>query len=154
MLHFPYEIRDSLIPGAGKGLFAVDAIPRGRVISSPTHIEETFPLREFLDDPEHPHAYSAVRWFEDHCTIAPEWPDECHLNHSFDPNGLWHIGFVFARRDINPGEEITIDYRHILGPGVEEPFLDAMTGRPIIGLDWASSARETAAELIGLLSAD
>ena len=54
---------------------------------------------------------STVRWFEDRFTTTPEWPDECYVNHSFAPNGVWHLGFIFAARELEPGEELTYDYR-------------------------------------------
>ncbi len=40
---------------------------------------------------------SGVRWFEDWFSLTQEWSDECYVNHSFKPNGLWHLGFIFAR---------------------------------------------------------
>ena len=71
---------------------------------------------------------STVRWFEDHYTVTPEWPDECYINHSFAPCGLWHLGFVFALDDLPAGTEITVDYRHLLAPGQEEDFRDSISG--------------------------
>lgn len=139
MLCIPYEVKDSLVPGAGKGLFTTAAIEVGRVLAAPTHIDSTLPWSEFEQDPHHPLADCSIRWFEDHCTVTPDWPDECYMNHSFTPNGLWHLGFIFAVRAIDPGEEITVDYRHLIGPGFRMPFLDSTTGQPIIGLTWAES---------------
>lgn len=139
MLCVPYEIKDSLVPGAGKGLFSQAAIEAGRVITAPTAIDRTIPFQELQQDEDHPHADCSIRWFEDHCTIAPDWPDECYVNHSFTPNGLWHLGFIFALRAIELGEEITVDYRFLVGPGVRMPFLDSLTGQPIIGFSWEES---------------
>ena len=139
MLCVPYEIKDSLVPGAGKGLFSQAAIEAGRVITAPTAIDRTIPFQELEQDDDHPHADCSIRWFEDHCTIAPDWPDECYVNHSFTPNGLWHLGFIFALRAIEPGEEITVDYRFLVGPGIRMPFLDSLTGQPIIGFSWEES---------------
>lgn len=150
MLCIPYYVADSTIPGAGKGLFATDTIQPGSVIIAPTQIECTVPLQALLDDPHHPQADSSIRWFEDHCTVSPEWPDDCYVNHSFDPNGLWHLGFIFALRPIAPGEEICVDYRHIIGPDVEMPFVDALTQAPIIGLRWEDSLAQTTESLLAL----
>lgn len=150
MLCVPYYVDESHIPGAGKGMFAAAAIPAGTVIIAPTQIEGTVPLQELLDDPEHPQAHSSIRWFEDHCTVSPDWPDDCYVNHSFEPNGLWHLGFIFALRNIPPGEEICVDYRHIIGPDVEMPFLDAHTQAPIIGLLWEDSLAQSAESLLML----
>ena len=60
---------------------------------------------------------ATVRWFEDRYTISDDWPDECFVNHSFTPSGLWHLGFVFATTRLEAGTEITVDYRHLLAPG-------------------------------------
>jgi len=139
MICVPYYVADSSIPGAGKGLFAAEPIVAGRMITAPTHINETVPLTEILEDDAHPHADSSIRWFEDHCTISPEWPDECYINHSFVPNAQWHLGFVIALHDIARGQEIVVDYRHLIGPGVEMPFRDAVTQQPIVGYTWEES---------------
>ena len=82
-----------------------------------------------------------------------EWPDECYINHSFQPNGLWHLGFVFAARDIAADEELTVDYRHILGEGQREEFNDAVTGESIVGWSWAESLRRSTADLARLTEA-
>lgn len=136
MICVPYHVSRSLIPGAGSGLFTSEPVSMGSVIVAPTHINQTVRLRELTEDPNHPFADSSVRWFEDHCTVSPEWPDECYINHAFEPTGLWHLGFVFALRDLDTGEEITVDYRHLLGPDVEMPFLDAVTQQSIVGYSW------------------
>jgi hypothetical protein len=136
MICIPYHVSSSLIPGAGSGLFTSVPVSAGRVIVAPTHIEQTIPLHELTENPGHPHADSSIRWFEDQCTISPEWPDECYVNHAFEPTGLWHLGFIFALRDLDSGEEITVDYRHLLGPEVELPFLDALTQQSIVGYSW------------------
>lgn len=39
------------------------------------------------------------------------WPPGCYLNHSCDPNAMRSGVKVFAWREIQPGDEITIDYR-------------------------------------------
>lgn len=148
MLCVPYYVAESTIPGAGKGLFAATPIHPGAVIIAPTQIDQTVPLQELLDDPEHPQAHSSIRWFEDHCTVSPDWPDDCYVNHAFEPNGLWHLGFIFAQRLIPAGEEICVDYRHIIGPAIEMPFLDALTQAPIIGLSWEDSLAQSTESLL------
>jgi hypothetical protein len=93
-----------------------------------------------------------VRWFEDRYTITPEWPDECYINHSFSPCGLWHLGFVFALTDLPAGTEITVDYRHLLAPGQQEDFHDATTGKAIVGYSWQESLAMSTAQLHALLA--
>jgi SET domain len=149
-----YHIADSKIPSAGKGLFLDERVVRGRLITAPDDIPKVYKWTEVEALPNAREMLaSTVRWFEDRYTITPEWPDECYINHSFNPNGLWHLGFVFARRDLAVGEEITVDYRHLLAPGQEEDFVDALSGEKIVGYSWLASLSGSTAELHALLAA-
>ena len=140
-----YRIAASTIPGAGQGVFLDEAVARGRIVVAPDAIPRTYTWTEIDRSPERDEILpSVVRWFEDHYTVTPDWPDECFVNHAFEPNGIWHLGFVFAARDLAPGEELTVDYRHLLGEGQVESFRDSATGAAIVGYGWAESlARST-----------
>lgn len=149
-----YVVADSCIPGAGQGVFLDQAVPAGRVVVAPDAIPRVFRWDEVLALPDRDSALAAsVRWFEDRFTVTPEWPDECYINHSFEPNGLWHLGFVFAARPLAPGEELTVDYRHLLGEGQEESFRDAVSGRAIVGWSWQESLARSTRELAALVPA-
>jgi hypothetical protein len=148
-----YRIAPSDIPGAGQGLFLDEAVARGRIVVAPDAIPATFGWQEILARPDRDALLpSTVRWFEDRFTITPDWPDECYVNHAFAPSGVWHLGFIFAARDLAPGDELTVDYRHLLGEGQEESFRDAASGERIVGLSWAESLRITTAQLAGALA--
>lgn len=148
-----YHIGPSRIPGAGQGLFLAEPVPRASVITAPDAIPRVYRLDEVLALPDREAALAAtVRWFEDRYTVTPEWPDECFINHAFSPSGLWHLGFIFAGADLPAETEITVDYRHLLGPGQEEVFVDAMSGERIIGYTWRDSLRTSALTLAGLLA--
>lgn len=147
-----YRIGASSIPGAGLGLYLEEPVRRARVVVAPDGIGDTHSFEELQTDPKlAAQMHTSVRWFEDRYTLAPDWPDECYVNHSFEPNGLWHLGFVFAARDLGAGEELTIDYRHLLAPGQEETFRDARSGAPIVGLSWRESLAATTRALMVLL---
>jgi hypothetical protein len=147
-----YRIAASTIGGAGKGLFLDEPVAAGRIVTAPDAIERTWKLAEILADPTlAAQMPAAARWFEDRYTLSPDWPDECYINHSFEPTGLWHLGFVFALRDLAAGTEITVDYRHLLPPGQEEDFIDSASGEKIIGLPWAESLAMTTRALASLL---
>jgi hypothetical protein len=147
-----YRVAASTIPGAGKGVFVSEAVERGRILVAPDAIPRVFRWDEVLALPDRDAALAAsVRWFEDRFTVSPEWPDECYLNHSFEPNGLWHLGFVFAARDLAAGEEVTVDYRHLLGEGQQEEFRDAVSGRAIVGWSWQESLSRSTRDLATLL---
>jgi hypothetical protein len=141
-----YRIADSRIPLAGKGLFVDETVSRGRVIVAPDNVHTVWPesrLREC--DAESIEARSSVRWFEDRFSLTPEWSDECYVNHSFSPTGIWHLGFIFAIRELEAGTEVTMDYRYVIGDGEEMPWPDSVTGRRIVGLTWSQALKETAA---------
>jgi hypothetical protein len=147
-----YRIGASTIPGAGLGLFMEEPVPRGHVVIAPDGIGGTWSFEDLQADPAlAAQLHTSVRWFEDRYTLSPEWPDECYVNHDFEPNGLWHLGFIFAARNIAAGEELTIDYRHLLAPGQEETFRDARTGQPIIGMSWRESLLASSRSLAKLL---
>ena len=146
-----YHVADSRIPGAGKGLFLAEPVARGRIVVAPHDIPRTWRWDEVRAQPDPEAAMAAaVRWFEDRYTISLDWPDECYVNHSFEPNGLWHLGFIFAARDLAAGEELTVDYRHLLPEGEAEAFRDAGSGREIIGFSWAESLASSTRALAAL----
>jgi len=149
-----YHIAASHISGAGKGLFLDEPVARGRLLTAPDDIRKVYKWNEVQALPDAAALLaSTVRWFEDRYTVTPEWPDECYINHSFEPCGLWHLGFVFALDDLPAGTEVTVDYRHLLAPGQEEDFTDAVTGESIIGNTWPDSMARSTTQLQALFSA-
>ena len=147
-----YRVCPSQIPGAGKGLFLDEPVPAGKLITAPDDIRKVYKWTEVEALPDaRALLASTVRWFEDRYTVTPEWPDECYINHAFEPNGLWHLGFVFAAADLAAGAEVTVDYRHLLAPGQEEEFLDALSGERIVGFGWNESLRASTRVLATLL---
>ncbi|WP_158886552.1 SET domain-containing protein [Rhodanobacter sp. L36] len=149
-----YHIADSAIAGAGKGLFLDQTVAAGSILTAPDGIERTYSYTEIKATPAlEAQFHASARWFEDRYTLSPDWPDECYINHSFRPNGLWHLGFVFALAELPAGTEITIDYRHLLPPGQAEDFADSVTGETIVGLPWPESLASSTHALSELLAA-
>lgn len=147
-----YHIAESAVAGAGKGLFLDEAVVAGRIITAPDAIDRTWSRADILASPElGAQLHAAARWFEDRYTVSPDWPDECYVNHSFQPTGLWHLGFIFAAADLPTGTEVTVDYRHLLAPGQVEDFIDAVTGETIVGHTWESSLAASTRALAALL---
>lgn len=148
-----YRIDASNIPGAGKGLIVEEPVAAGSIIVAPDAIPRVYTMTELMALPDAESLMPAtVRWFEERYTATPEWPDECYINHSFQPTALWHLGFVFARSDLPAGTEVTVDYRHLLGEGQEEAFRDSASGGAIIGLAWRESLLMTSTELAQILA--
>ena len=147
-----YRIAASAITGAGKGLFLDQHVSAGQIVTAPDAIDRTYRYDELTGSPElTAQLYASARWFEDRYTVSPDWPDECYINHSFTPTGLWHLGFVFALQNLPAGTEITVDYRHLLPPGEEEAFVDTATGQKIVGLPWNESLTLSTRALATLL---
>ena len=152
MFTISYCVDASRIPVAGRGIFLTCDVHRGAVIVSPDRIDRVYSLQEKLAfEPGSIEDTSSVRWFERFYTVSADWPDECNINHSFSPNGLWHLGFVFAARDIKAGEELTVDYRFLVDDDELLPFNDAETGQPIIGLRWKDNIRQSTEKLLSVL---
>lgn len=147
-----YRIADSAIPGAGKGLFVDEFVAAGQIVTAPDGIDATYSWQDITSSPAlSANLFAVARWFGDRYTVSPDWPDECYVNHSFEPTGLWHLGFIFAAKDLPQGTEITVDYRHLLAPGQEESFQDAATGGKITGLSWQDSLAQSTRALARLL---
>ncbi|MGA1632028.1 MAG: SET domain-containing protein-lysine N-methyltransferase [Phycisphaerales bacterium] len=151
MLRFEHAIGPSRIPGAGLGLFTREPIAMGRVIIVPNQAHPLRTAEELARLPQDSiEAASSIRWFEGVFTVDPEWSEESHLNHSFEPNCLWHLGFVFALQDLDPGAELTIDYRHLLDEQTVLDFRDSITGWEIRGLSWQEAVRRSSEQLARL----
>ena len=66
-------------------------------------------------------------------------------------------GVGCGRHDLAPpgnlgaGEELTVDYRHLIGPDVEMPWLDAHTGRKITGFAWSKSLATSTTHLLDIV---
>jgi len=73
------------------------------------------------------------------------------VNHSFAPSLLCHCGVVLARRDLEPGDELTLDYRTLIDTTDVGIYNDALSGREIRGWGARETILRTARELIALV---
>ena len=136
----------------GKGVFLKQPVKKGKVLLAPDAINKLYNETERAAlIPGSPEDDACVRWFETFHTVSTDWPDDCYVNHSFNPSGLWHLGFIFATRDMVPGDEITVDYRFVINDNEKMPFLDAETGKEIIGYTWEENLRLSTEQLLALL---
>ena len=136
----------------GKGVFLKQPVKQGKVLLAPDAINKLYNEAERAAlVPGSPEDDACVRWFETFHTVSTDWPDDCYVNHSFNPSGLWHLGFIFATRDMVPGDEITVDYRFVINDNEKMPFLDAETGKEIIGYTWEENLRLSTEQLLALL---
>ena len=146
-----YEIRPARF-AEGKGVFLLEPVRRGQVLVAPDAINKVYNGAERAAlTPGSAEDEACVRWFESFHTVSTDWPDDCYVNHSFAPTGLWHLGFIFATRDLAIGEEVTADDRFLINDDEVLPFKDAETGRDIVGHRWADNLRLSTEGLLALL---
>jgi hypothetical protein len=148
-----YNIAPSKINNAGQGFFLAETIKKGSIIIAPDNINSIYSYEDLLRFDKNSIEYlSYVRWFDQHYSICPEWSDECYVNHSSQPSGLYHLGFVFAYDNWTSGTEITIDYSFLTHENEALDFNDSITGKPIVGLTWHEAIKRSTNDLLSLLS--
>jgi SET domain-containing protein len=102
------EVRDS--PIEGRGLFAVEKIAGGEVVSRlGGRLVASRELHELLERSDH--YVDTIAVAGDVHLVLPPGRANGYGNHSCDPN-LWWTGIyeLATRRDIRAGEELTNDY--------------------------------------------
>lgn len=96
----------------GKGLVAQGLIRAGEVVSKLEPDQPTTPISEILtwtEAKQNELLHYSYQCSETH--FVSEQGPEKYMNHSCDPNTWWQDDdTMIARRDIQPGEEVTYDY--------------------------------------------
>lgn len=147
-------VKDSGIQGSG--LFADEPIKMGEVVMiwsvDCSIIKEADYNKEQANGNENM-VKTGARFVDGIFLYTDDRPRlENYINHSADPNILYHCGVCFALHDIVKGEELTVDYSHVLAAGDYNGFHDAKTGLYVDGLDSLECLRQTTAMLTALLS--
>ena len=128
-MFIPTEIRESEI--FGKGLFARESVPAGRIICFFPIGASVITEAEYLSAIQtghHPIIRTGTRYAGQYFTHGNEEEPYTFLNHSFAPNLLCHCGIVLARQAISAGEELTLDYRTLVDDTDIGIYSDAATG--------------------------
>jgi hypothetical protein len=145
------EVRDSSI--AGSGLFLRAPVRKGTIVT--IHAADA----QLLTEDEYQEAQrqgnelvvrTGIRWVGRYFLHAREMKVESYINHSDDPALLYHCGVSFARRDLEPGDELTIDYRLILAENDVDSFVDSGSG-PVSGLSPKEALLRSSEQLVQLL---
>jgi SET domain-containing protein len=139
---------------AGFGLFAAEPMAKGTVVAIFSHglsviNEDEYIDRTLADDPI---VIKTACRFVDRYYICRESgvEDEDYVNHSFSPNMLYHCGICFAKQDLGPGDELTVNYKYLLSQ--DEPgFHDVLTGKYVTGLTPLDALYQSSKELSGLM---
>jgi hypothetical protein len=141
------EVRTSEIEG--RGVFLKQNVEKGELliiytygISELIHKDQHDDACSDFDNSPHPDIVdSSIRyvhnWFIYDAYTKHNTSFGCRegdfVNHSFDPSMIYHCGLCFAARDLVPGDELTVDYRHFLSEDIEG-FTDMKSGRHIKGV--------------------
>src|SRR5690606_1324628 len=93
---------------------------------------------------------TGVRYVGKYFLYKDKIEDEEYINHSFDPNLLYHCGICFAARDIQEGEELSLDYKYIFAENDVTMFKDNETDIQVNGIPPKRALVETAKQLLEL----
>ena len=121
---------------AGRGLFASAPIKKRTVIAILCYMAPMMTVDDYQREQRNGNKLiemTAIRWVGDHFLYGDEITETEFINHSFEPNMLYHLGICFALRDIVSGEELTVDYRHFLAENDVNQFDDLTTGKLVDG---------------------
>ena len=138
----------------GKGLFAAERVPAGKIVCCFTLGSELITEDEFVRGCAvgvRRILRTGTRYAGRYYTVGNEAAPYNFINHSFEPNLLSHCGLILAKRVVEPGEELTLDYRLLVDPSDVAAYDDARTGQPIRGLPAKETILLTARELIALV---
>lgn len=94
---------------------------------------------------------TGIRWVGRYFVHAKTIAADAYINHSNDPSLLYHCGVSFARRDLEAGDELTIDYRLFLAEDDEAAFCDVATGEMVRGLPPKEALLKSGGQLAKLL---
>jgi SET domain-containing protein len=152
MLLVKTEVRPS--PIAEEGLFALEPIKKGTIVAILSYQAKIMSEDEYQMHQRNGNELivkTAVRWVGDYFLYLDAIGHEEYINHSSDPNLLYHCGICFALRDIQPGEEMTAKYQYFLARQDVHAFVDSATGEHVDGLPPREALLKSAKELVAFL---
>lgn len=140
----------------GIGLFAAEPIEMGSVVmlwnmDAFLTSEREYNTRQAAGDKLM--EATGVRYVNDYFLFTDAKPRyENYINHSFDPNILYHCGVCFALKDIADGDELTVDYTYLLSETDNLSFNDAKTNTKVTGLSGVDCLLKTSEILLATLT--
>jgi len=137
----------------GKGVFSLKFVPKGRILSV-WQVREVLREEEYLaraeSEPEV--RRNSVRLVGKYYGYEPGGTvPEDYINHSYDPNLLYHVGVYIALKDISPGEELTVDYNHYFNFDRTGHLTDRTSGAVVHGLSPKESLIRNCQAVIALV---
>jgi hypothetical protein len=153
MLFIQAAVGNSAI--SGKGLFTQEPVGKGTVVS--IHAVDSVVVTEEQYQEEQRKGNdlairTGIRWVGNYFLYAKENRPEAFINHSTNPSLLYHCGISFARRDLQPGDELTIDYSLFLAEDDVESFSDSSREAAVTGLAPREALLASTEQLLRLLN--
>lgn len=147
------RIAPSRLPGAGLGAFSLQSVTRGTFLGIDLpQISWMISPQDALQLPRRERIQS-WRHVEDICFrggLGIDTPAN-YLNHSFEPNVLWHLGCYWACQDMEPEDEMLLDYRPLIDPMWNGRIVDAASGLRLTGDEGKRALLQSARALVDLL---
>ncbi len=142
----------------GYGLYAAEDIKRGEIIMIWTADAYLIPEHEYiakLKTNDKQMLATGARYVGSTFLYTDVGPGkdryDNYINHSFEPNVLYHCGVCFALCDICDGDELTTDYTYLLAEGDVESFYDVNSKRQVYGANAHECLMVTTDKLAKLL---
>ncbi len=135
---------------SGTGLFTNEFIKKGDIVmlwnvDAFLTTEKDYLQKQRAGDPVM--IVTGVRYIDNYFLYTDgNYRIENYINHSFEPNILYHCGICFAMNDIYKNEELTTDYTYLLSEH-DVPFTDKITGKKVCGVSSISCLKETTRQL-------
>ena len=152
MLYVKTEIKESST--SGKGVFAAEPISKGSVVAILAQATNVITEEQYQNEQKKGNELvikTAVRWIGKYFLCKDMIDVEEYINHSEEPSLLYHCGIFFAKRNLNTGDELTVNYRYFLAEKDAYAFVDNKTKKIVDGLPPKQALLESAKELIALL---
>lgn len=153
MITVPTSVKISSI--SNKGLFTDVGIPKGMIVGLfpyQAKLISEYGYQKGQYEGDEIISMTGVRWVGDYFIVGDKITNEEYVNHSDNPNLLYHCGVLFALRDIGEGEELTVNYRYFLAVKDTLRFKDTNSAQLVDGLSGFLSLKKSCAELLKLLS--
>ncbi len=145
------EVRTS--PLAQQGVFAKQLIKKGTIVSFFMYDVKIMSEEEYQEEQAKGNVQiikTACRYVGKYFLFGDTIGCEEYFNHSFTPNVLYHCGICFALRDIQPDEELSVNYHYVLAYNDVCRFNDTVSGQLVDGLKPTEVLVKTAKELLAL----
>ncbi|QSH40042.1 SET domain-containing protein [Lentisphaerota bacterium ZTH] len=151
MFFFDMQIKKSC---AGYGLFAAEDVDKGAVVGIFPMNSRLMAEEDFKEEQQKGNSKvtsTGIRYVGRLFLFRDSDQNEAFPNHSFNPSLLYHCGILFAKRRINAGDEMTVDYSYLLASSDASAFPDCNTGRKVKAVSPAECMLKSASELISLI---